>query len=339
MKSGLVSVVCVNWNGEAYIERTLTSVLNQSYKPVEIIVVDNLSSDKSVNIIKTRFPQVRMIETGTNLGWPAGLNAGIEASSGEYVVPINNDLWMDDRCIEEMVLAVNKDPRFGSVASKVYLDKDKSLVEVAGVGVYLDGSSYARGRLEPKDHYNAEEEVFCASDCCCLYRKSMLDEIGPYDGRFFLYAEETEMGWRYQLAGWRCIYTPRAIAFHEHSASSKGYSPMKAFHVERNRIWVAVRYYPLWMVMFVVPWFSFYRYAYQVILSVRGKSGSLTRFRENYSVLACLRIIIKVHLAAFRHLPHYFMMRAKTPVRISAHARRDIFRKYGCSTKDLASYE
>ena len=114
---------------------------------------------------------------------------------------------------------------------------------------------------------------------------------------------------------------------------------MKAFHVERNRIWVAVRYYPLWMVLFAVPWFSLYRYLYQIILSVGGKEGSLTRFRENYSLMACLGLLLKVHFSALAHLPHYFAMRSRTPVKISRRERREIFRKYGCSTREMAAYE
>lgn len=339
MEKGLVSVVCVNWNGRDYIARTLRSVLDQRYRPIEVIVVDNKSDDDSVAIIREKFASVRLIENGKNAGWPAGLNLGIAASRGEYVVPINNDLWMEPGCVAEMVTAVEKDRRYGSCAAKVYLDKDKGVVEVAGVGIYVDGSSYARGRLRPRSEFEREEEVFCASDCCCLYKRQMLDEIGPYDDGFFLYAEETEMGWRYRLAGWTCIYTPKAVAYHEHSASSKGYSPMKAFHVERNRIWVAIRYFPPEMLLWHLPVFSVYRYLYQAFLACFGGRGALSKFRETHSMFYSMFLLVKVHLAAFRRLPYYLRLRYRTPRKVPWSEVRSLFRRFGCTTRELASYE
>lgn len=339
MQKGLVSVICVNWNGEKYIRRTMDSLLEQTYAPVEIIVVDNNSADNSAKILKDHYPRVVLLAQERNLGWPAGLNAGIRACHGEYIAPLNNDLWMDRRCVEEMVGAINGAARYGSCAAKIYLDKDRKRIEAAGVGIYADGLSYARGRLQPSDGFEQEEEVFCASDCCCLYKREMLNDIGLYDERFFLYAEETEMGWRHQLAGWKCIYTPKAIAYHEHSASSGGFSVMKAFHVERNRIWVALRYFPATMLIFKVPVLAFYRYFRQVMLSVTGKGGTLAQFREQHSWLSCLSILMKAHWSAFLSFPHYIKLRGASPIRISRKEIRAIFKKYGCSAREAASYE
>ena len=109
-----------------------------------------------------------------------------------------------------------------------------------------DGLSIGRGRLEKGDRYDEEVEVFFASDCACLYRREMLEDIGLYDEDFFAYADETDMGWRARLAGWKCIYNPKAIVYHCHSASCRGNTLLlKPSLVERNRIWVAIKNFPV----------------------------------------------------------------------------------------------
>ncbi len=339
MRKGLVSVICVNWNGEAFIRRTIDSVLSQTYKPVEVIVVDNNSGDNSARLISEHYPQARLILKKENLGWGGGLNEGLKVCEGEYVVTLNNDLWMDARCVEEMVAAVNRDSRYGACASKVCLGGDGNLIDVAGVGIFADGMSYARGRLKPREMFDKEEEVFCASGCCSLIRKEVFDDVGLFDAAFFMYAEDTEIGWRHQKAGWRCIYAPRAVAFHAHSASAKDYSPMKAFYVERNRIWIALRHYPLGMLFLSVPWFAFCRYLWQITLCLGGKKGSLAKFREKHSLMASFGILMKAHLAAFRRALHHLRQRSASPVRISGRETRNILRRYGCTTREMASYE
>ena len=337
MSEDLVSVVCVNWNGEKHIRRTIDSLLNQSYSALEIIIVDNNSKDNSVRLIKENYPQVILIENKINSGWPAGLNTGIKKSRGEYIVSLNNDAWLDKMCIGEMVRAVNKDKSYGSCAAKIYLDKDK--IEVAGVKIYIDGLSCARGRLQSQEKFEEEEEVFCASGCCGLYKKEMIDKIGLYEERFFLYGEDTEFGWRHQLAGWKCIYNPGAIVFHEHSASSGDYSHLKAFYVERNRIWVALIYYPVLTLIFKVPFFSIYRYLYQIILSLTKKEGSLAKFRENNSLFSGVIVLIKTYLSAFMGVPYCLKKRQQILKKNSNKKVEDLLGKYGCSTKEIASYE
>jgi len=338
MEKDLVSVICVNWNGGENIRRTMDSLFAQSYSPLEVIVVDNNSEDGSVDIIKNDYTQIILIENKTNLGWGGGLNTGIKKAQGKYIVTLNNDAWLDKNCIEEMVRVVTKDAAYGSCAAKIYL-RNKDLIEVAGVKIYTDGLSCARGRLQPGDEYGQEEEVFCASGCCGLFKKEMMDDIGLYEEGFFLYAEDTEFGWRHQLAGWRCVYNPKAVVYHAHSFSSGDYSYLKAFHVERNRIWVALKYYPVVMLMFKVPFFSVVRYLYQVFLSVIHKKGALSRFREESSLLKGLSILIKAHWSALLGSPYYIKQRRRILKRISTKNILTLFRKYGCSLKEIVSYE
>ena len=221
----------LNWNGSQVIEKCLTSIEGQTYHPLEIILVDNASTDGSVELIKNNFPNVKLIVNESNLGFGGGNNVGIRASQGRYIMILNNDTRLDPKCIEELKRCIEKDERFGACASKILLEDENNLIDAAGIVIYPDGLSIGRGRLERGDRYNEETEVFAGSGCACLYRREMLEDIGLYDEDFFAYADETDMGWRARLAGWKCIYNPKAVVYHCHSATAGKYSPFKAFHV------------------------------------------------------------------------------------------------------------
>ena len=189
---------------------------------------------------------------------------------------LNNDTRLEPDCIEELITSIEKNERYGACASKIFLELEDDVLDVAGIAVCLDGLAIGRGRLESGDKFNDEEEVFFASDCACLYKKEMLDDIGlteeVYDEDFFAYADETDMGWRAQLAGWKCIYNPKAVVYHYHSASSGTYSAFKAFLVERNRIWVAIKSLPVTFLVLGI-FYTLLRYSYQAIGAFTGKGG------------------------------------------------------------------
>ena len=198
-----VAAIIVNYNGGEPVLKCIHSLMMQSLPPDHIVVVDNQSTDGSPRKLRTLYPELIIIENGYNAGWGVGCNIGIKSINSEYVALINNDAYLDPRCLEEMVRAVQTRPNYGSCASKIFLWDDPETVEVAGVMIYKDGSSIGRGRLQSSNKYNEFQEVFCASDCCSLYRRHVLLEIGLYDPDFFMYCDDTDIGWRLQLAGWK----------------------------------------------------------------------------------------------------------------------------------------
>ena len=193
--------------------------------------------------------------------------------------------------------------------------------------------------MQSADRYNEVEEVFCANDCCCLYRRGMLNEIGLYDPDFFIYADETDMGWRHQIAGWRCVYTPHAIAYHAHSKAAGSYSDFKAYHVERNRIYLCLKYFPFWRLV-ASFFFAAYRYAYQVWLARTGQ-GSLAKYREGASMWQGLKVLIRAHLDALRMSPVMLRRRReyRSIRRVSNRDIQELFRRYGIPAREMASYE
>jgi GT2 family glycosyltransferase len=338
-EESLISVVLLNWNGANVLEKCLDSLRNQTYRPLEIIVVDNASTDGSVELVRRGFPDVKLIVNERNLGFGGGNNVGIRASQGRYVMMLNNDTRLDPKCIEELKRSIEKDERYGACASKILLEYEDNLIDAAGISVCPDGLSIGRGRLEEGDRYDEEAEVFFASDCACLYRRKMLEDIGLYDEDFFAYADETDMGWRAQLAGWKCIYNPEAIVYHFHSASSGTYSPFKAFLVERNRIWVAVKNFPILLLIFG-QFYTFWRYILQAYGAFTGK-GAAGRFTSDFSKIELVKILIKVYLSIWKSLP--LMIRKRRAIqkkkRISNREVYKLIKQFGISAKEIALRE
>lgn len=333
-----VAVIVINYNGGDALLRNLNSIRKQSYLPTEIVVVDNDSTDGSVEKAREQFPDVTFIENSYNAGWGVGCNAGIQATKSEFIALLNNDAYLDPLCIEKMVHAIRLRPDYGSCASKILLWDDPKTLEAAGVSIYRDGSSVGRGRLQPAEKYNEMEEVFCACDCCCLYRREMLDKIGLYDPDFFIYCDETDIGWRHQLAGWKCVYTPQAIAYHMHSRSAGSYSDFKAYHVERNRIFLCMKYFPPGAFI-ASMFFAAHRYMLQVRFSYRGQ-GALAEYRENNSLWQGFKILLKAHWEALKKAPRMLRRRREfmSIRRLSNRKLSDLFERYGVTAHNMAKY-
>jgi len=296
--------------------------------------------DGSDAFIEENFPQIGFVQKGYNSGWGVACNTGIRAAASDYVVLLNNDAYMEEDCVEEMVRAVESDPKYGSCASRILLWDERDKAEVCGLVIYRDGSSCGRGRLGPADQYMDVEEVFCANDCCSLYKRAMLQDIGDYDPDFFMYCDETDIGWRHQLAGWKCVYNPRAVAYHAHSQAAGSYSGFKAFYVERNRLFICFKVFPLRMLI-ASAYYSCYRFVYQWYLSTFKKKGALAHYRKHSSLSSGLWILMKAHVAAFVKLP--VMLRRRFRIlnrkKISNRDISDLFKRFGISARDMAGYE
>ncbi len=338
--SPLISVVVLNWNGLQVLDNCLKSLYAQTYRPLEMIVVDNASTDGSVEFLKEKYQDINLIVNEKNMGFGAGNNIGIRASQGKYIMILNNDTRVDPKCVEELKRSIEKDKSYGACASKILLENKPDIIDGVGIVVCPDGLSFGRGRLEKRDQYDKEEEIFFASDCACLYRRQMLEDIGLYDEDFFAYADETDMGWRAQLAGWKCIYSPKAIVYHLHSISSGGrVSSFKAFLVERNRIWVALKNFPLSLIIFG-QLYTLWRYVFQAYGALRGK-GAAGRFTSDFSKAELVKILLKAYLSACKQVP--LMLKKRKMIqqrkRITNQEIYRLIKRYGISAREIALSE
>jgi GT2 family glycosyltransferase len=338
LHDGSVVAITINYNGGQEVLRCLDSLLKQTRPINQIVVVDNKSSDNSIAMARQRFPSVIFIESPSNEGWGVGCNRGIQTTASEFVVLVNNDAYLEPDCVEKMIEGVRQSVEYGSCASRILLADDSQTIEAAGVAIFRDGSSIGRGRLRPAAEYSEAKDVFCANDCCCLYRREMLAQIGIYDPDFFIYCDETDVGWRQQLAGWRCIYNPEAVAYHSHSYTAGSYTDFKAFHVERNRLFLCFKYFPV-LDLFASIVYAAARFVLQVWFSAGGK-GALSEYRKKHSLLEGFVVLVKANWAAICKLPIMWRRRrAFMPLRKLTNRQFErLFKDYGVSIKDMAGY-
>jgi GT2 family glycosyltransferase len=334
----LLSVIIPNWNGKKFLAECIDSLKGQTFHDFETILVDNGSTDGSVEFAEKRYGDfIRIIRNDKNLGFTGGNNVGIQASKGEYIVLLNNDTWADPHWLEELVKASRFDPPIGMWASKVCSYYQRDRIEGAGELIYWDGLCRSRGQYE-QDHgqYNTMEEIFFPPGCGAMYGKSLFDGMGLFDEDFFAYADDSEIGIRARLAGWKCLYVPSAIVYHKNSGTTGQYSPLKAFYVERNRLWITIKYFPFPLLLLSI-FFTFYRFAYQAYGAITHR-GAAGRFTEIYSPPKLILILLKAYGSGIRLLPRMWKKRRMLrPLRkVSYGEIFSWFKRFGISAKAIS---
>ncbi|SPP99641.1 Glycosyl transferase, family 2 [Candidatus Sulfobium mesophilum] len=335
-----ISVVIVNYNGLSHLQECLDSLRAQTFRDFETIFVDNASTDGSVEFVKNNFAELKVIRNEKNLGYGGGNNAGIRSAEGKYIAILNNDTKVDPDWLGMLFAAAEKGEGIGMCASKILNYYRPGIIDNTGLLLYKDGVARGRGRLErDTGQYDSEDEVFFPSGCAGLYRKGMLKEIGLLDEDFFLYVEDVDIGLRARLAGWRCVYVPRALVYHKYSATTEAYSPLKAYLVERNRIWVMMKCFPLSMIA-TSPFYTLLRYLLQGygILTGRGASSRIVR---SYSVWEGLKILMRSYSSAFMGCGKILKKRREIMghKKVSGGDIADWFRRFGISAMEVALKE
>lgn len=239
----LVSVIILNWNGKRYIRDCLNSVVLQTYPDIEVIVVDNASSDNSQDIVNKEYPFVELIENSENKGFSEAINQGIKASSGSYILSLNNDVIMDPAFISQAVEAASMEKQIGSVSGKLMRVAPKGEDEVldsVGITMFKNRLACDTGEREiDVGQYDSFRYVFGACAAAALYKKEMLEDIKLnseyFDEAFFAFLEDVDLSWRAQLRNWKCIYAPSAVAYHHRGGTAVRRSNLVEIHNYKNR--------------------------------------------------------------------------------------------------------
>jgi GT2 family glycosyltransferase len=247
-----VAVVIPNWNGRRWLPGCLESLAAQTRAPTETIVVDNGSTDGSLELLE-QHPGVRLVALGRNTGFAFAANRGVEAAQSELVALVNTDVVLEPDWLERMVAALVADPAAASVACKMVDLGEPSLLYDAGDVLRRDGACEQRGRFERDDgRFDAPGEVFGACAGAALYRRDVVLDAGGFDERFWTYLEDVDLALRLRLAGWGCRYEP-AVARHAGEGSSVRLSKPLHYWVERNTLLlVAKAFPPRWL-----PWVAY----------------------------------------------------------------------------------
>jgi GT2 family glycosyltransferase len=336
-----VVAVVVNWNGVAHLAECLDSLLAQRPRPPSrVVVVDNGSTDGSREVIAGYGAAVTPIFNDGNRGFAEGSNQGIELGGGELVALLNNDAVADPGWLAALVAALGRHPQAGSCTSRILSHADREVFDNVGHVLFRDGLTRGRGRLErDAGQYDREEEVFCASGCACLLRRSMLDDVGLFDESFFAYCEDADLGFRARLRGWSALYVPDAVAYHRFSASTEAFSPLKALNVERNRAWLAVKNLPLPLLAASLL-HTLHRYLWQAwgALSARGASG---RFVASRSAGELALLLVRAHREALAGLPGAWRQRRIIQRRRKVPIAEILswFRRFGVGAREIALME
>jgi GT2 family glycosyltransferase len=237
------SVVIVSHDGRAWLDACLEALLPQELEGgFEVLLVDNASADGSPQHVRERFPDVRVLESGENLGFAGGNNLGIREARARHVVLLNNDTRVRPGWLKALVEAAESGERVAAVTAKLLYAGRPGVIQSAGSLLLSDGSGADRGMDEPdRGQYERREEVFGGNGASLLLRREALADVGGLDESFFMYYEDTDLCWRLRLRGWRVLYEPAAVVEHEHAGSSREWSPFFTFLVDRNRLFMLLK--------------------------------------------------------------------------------------------------
>jgi len=257
----LVSVVIVNYNGLRFLPGCLGSLAHTTYPELEILLVDNASTDRSVAFVEENYPQVRIIRSEINRSYAGGNNLGIRAAHGKYIVLLNNDTEVVPGWLEPLVDELEQDPEVAACQPKILQLTHKDTFEYAGgSGGFMDryGFPFLRGRVfysleKDQGQYDDATDIFWASGAALAIRKDALDEVGLLDEDFVLHMEEIDLCWRLQLHGYRLRVRPDATVHHYGGGTLGHEKYAKMYHNHRNSVFILLKNYDFGRLLAVLP--------------------------------------------------------------------------------------
>jgi len=257
----LVSIIIPHFNGRDILRNCLEALEKTRYQNNEVIIVNNASTDGSVDDIHRSFPRARLVNNEKNLGYAGGCNSGLANASGKYILFLNNDTVFEPEWLSRLVEACEKDEKVAACQPKILSQANRKMFDYAGAaGGLIDvlGYPFARGRLfftleKDEKQYEADGNIFWASGTATLIRKSVLDEVGAFDEDFFAHMEEIDLNWRMHLAGYRVVAVPKAIVYHNAGSTLKPDSPKKVYLNHRNSLVMILKNYGLKNLLWIIP--------------------------------------------------------------------------------------
>jgi len=238
----LVSVIVLNYNAGELLLNCIESIKKSAYKNLEIIVVDNISTDKSQRICKEKYPDIKLIQNDENFGYCEGNNIGIREAEGDYIIILNPDTIVESNWIEELISAYNKFGE-GLYQPKHLSLNEKTVYMSAGNMLNIFGFGYAREKgNKDENQFNKIEEISYASGTCLFTSSAVLKKVGLFDPFIFLYHDDLDLGWRASQLGIKSYYVPTSLIYHAESYSLK-WNAEKFYWLERNRKYCILTHY------------------------------------------------------------------------------------------------
>lgn len=324
-----ITIVIPNYNGKHFMKSCLSSLEEQTCKDFKILVVDNASTDGSIEYMKKYYPDIDLISLDQNYGFSKAVNIGIQHSGTPYVILLNNDTAADPHFVKELLCAIEQSPRIFSVSSKMIQMYHPELIDSAGDLYTVIGWGVCRGTGRPVSNYTEPDEIFSACAGASIYRRSAFRRIGYFDENHFAYLEDIDIGYRAKIYGYRNMYCPAALVRHVGSGTSGSkYNAFKVRLSARNNLYVNYKNMPLPILLLNgIPLLMGYLVKYAFFL----KTGWGKEYREGIQEgLRTMRSQKKVPFR-MRHLPCYIRIEAELIRHTFSYARdwftRKIYRK------------
>jgi len=315
MNAEKVSIIIVTYNSENDLQKLLPSLVSQTHKDFEIVVIDNNSQDCSIELVKNYFPEAKIIKNPENLGFAHAVNQGIKVSSGEFILLLNPDTMLKENFIENLVKKLKEHPEAGGACGKL-LSEDGKKIDSAGIFFSPFLRHFDRGQGDLPERYNWEAYVFGISGAAALFRRKMLEDVRVdeeyFDSSFFAYREDADLCWRAQLLGWKFLYVPSAIGYHRRRVfpgKRKDLPPFINMHSVKNRFLMRIKNQTifLFLVLFLT---GFVRDLGIIAYTILFERESLKAFKEILSLLPRAlkwrrEIMKKKRISSFRLLPWF----------------------------------
>ncbi len=266
-----ISIIIVNWNGEAHLPTCLDALTAQSASVGQVIVVDNASADRSRELLRTKYPWVELIALDRNYGFADGNRRGLAQANGEYVVLLNNDTRPRSDWLERLCDAATDHPDAGVVASHL-VSWDGRRTDTAGDGCTVTGRGFKIAHGQPARQATSGY-VFSACAGAALYKRAALEDVGFLEPEFFMNGEDTDLAFRMNLAGWRVFFCAEGVVHHRVSASIGVHSRLAVYHSARNHIWLFARCMPGPLAIAYLPAVVVHWWASAIFAALLGQAG------------------------------------------------------------------
>jgi GT2 family glycosyltransferase len=242
-----VSLIVLNFNGKQHLAECLPSLSQLDYPAdkLEVVVVDNASTDGSARYVQAQHPHIRLVQNAENLGFATGNNLGAQAATGQYVVFLNNDMWVERRFVAELVAAIHSGPEVVCAGAKI-LNWDGTRLDFAGSSVHFTGNGFQTGFGQPfkPDQFNERRPMLFACGGAMMVDRQVFLEAGSFDDDYFIYFEDVDLGWRLWLLGYQVVFAPQAIVYHRHHGTMSGFSDhRKRVLYKRNSLYTIIKNY------------------------------------------------------------------------------------------------
>ncbi len=325
-----VTVVVPTLAADSALEDCLRSLAEQTFREFDVVVVDNSGKRRVAGR-----PGLSVIYNDSNVGFGGAINQAIAASGAAFIATLNDDAVAHTGWLAALVEAASARYEIGMCASQIRLARDGRL-DSAGMLIGADGSSKQRGHLEWPGRYARAEHALFPSGCAALYKREMLEEIGLFDPSFFLYCEDTDLGLRARWAAWECVYVPGAVVEHRYSHSAGRASALKAYYVERNRLFVAIKNLPA-PLLAAAPFYSVARYFWHAVYGLRGRGATAAFHDGEQHALQLPGLVLRAHVAALRESRRLWRARRQTRRRLTPRQFRALLRRYAIGPRQVAA--